>query len=268
MKPTMFVGSSSEGQDIAKAISIGIKGFIDATPWIHGNIFDLSDSTLSSLVCNAKKYDLGLFVLTLDDETMLRRVVKTTARDNVVFEPGLFMGHQGVKCVYFTIPEGRKDFHMPSDLSGITALPIKVTRGKNQCIDSKSLKVVVDTIKAATNKLMGKSHGNSSLCGKWKGKWTVKNSDSHPEGEFEFDTEILQLGDKIRTYITTKNIIYNVSGTITNNKHIAGSWGDEGKYFGVFQIFKHPMQNKLSGKWVGFKENNVVDSGDLEFSRI
>jgi hypothetical protein len=49
----------------------------------------------------------------------MRRQEFWAARDNVVFELGLFMGRIGRERSFLVVPRDRKDFHLPSDLAGI-----------------------------------------------------------------------------------------------------------------------------------------------------
>jgi predicted nucleotide-binding protein len=52
----------------------------------------LGDSTLEALERAVLEYEFGIFVFTPDDEIHTRGELKPVARDNVVFEAGLFIG--------------------------------------------------------------------------------------------------------------------------------------------------------------------------------
>ena len=268
-RPIIFIGSSVEGKKIANSIARCLDKFVKVNIWCSDDVFELSKSTISSLIRSAYKCDISLFIMTPDDRTKIRKEYFLIARDNVVFELGLFAGIQGSDCVYFTYPNDA-NFHMPSDLLGITALPISVRYKKKYFyISQKSLLAAKTKLKKSINRLMGIKPNNMSLCGKWKVKWSVKNSVSHDRNTYTSNTEILQLGDKIKTKISTKKKTYAIRGNISGN-YISGTWGDSenGQYFGTFQLYKHPMCTELKGKWIGFKQNNVIDTGELEFNRI
>lgn len=63
-------------------------------------------------------YDFGIFVFTPSDELHTRGQVKRVARDNVVFELGLFIGKLTRRRPFVVHP--RDVLTLPSDLAGIT----------------------------------------------------------------------------------------------------------------------------------------------------
>lgn len=87
--------------------------------WRDG-IFDLSDSTLGSLIDRARRFDFAVLVFTPDDAIYQGDAVQKAARDNVVFELGLFMGILGRERAFFVFNEDDRP-KMPSDLLGVTA---------------------------------------------------------------------------------------------------------------------------------------------------
>jgi hypothetical protein len=119
MKPNLFIGSSSEGQDVAYVLQESLSEDAYVTVWDQG-VFNLSHGYLQDLLAARNKFDFAIFVFTPDDIVRIRDEQKVIPRDNVVFETGLFMGSLGADRVFFVKPRGVGDFHLLSDLSGIS----------------------------------------------------------------------------------------------------------------------------------------------------
>jgi hypothetical protein len=118
-KPKLFIGSSSEQLDIAYAVQENLEHDVEATVWTQG-IFELSKTTIESLIDVMEDADFGLFIFAPDDVSMIRSDAKSTVRDNVIFELGLFIGRLGRERAFIVTPSGMADLHMPTDLLGIT----------------------------------------------------------------------------------------------------------------------------------------------------
>lgn len=119
MKPRLFIGSSTEALDIAYAIQENLAYDSNPTVWTQG-IFELSSNTLDDLLTSLDNFDFGIFVFNPDDVSRIRNNKVTTVRDNVIFELGLFIGKLGKKRVFFVLPDNLSDFHLPTDLLGVT----------------------------------------------------------------------------------------------------------------------------------------------------
>lgn len=119
MKPRIFIASSSEGFTLAEELKNLLTAKFDCTLWKEG-IFHLSMSTLESLYRAAIDFDFGVFVFSPDDLASIRGKNLAIARDNVIFELGLFMGSLGPRRGFFVVPSKKKNFHIPTDLTGIT----------------------------------------------------------------------------------------------------------------------------------------------------
>lgn len=117
--PRVFIGSSREGLAVAYAVQESLEADALCSVWTQG-VFDLSESTLANLLAATTKVDFAIFVLTPDDVARIRDQEQRVARDNVVFELGLFIGTLGHERVYFLIPKADSEFHLPTDLAGIT----------------------------------------------------------------------------------------------------------------------------------------------------
>lgn len=119
MRPTLFIGSSSESLDIAYAAQKNLEDDAEVLVWTQG-IFELSKPYLESLVDALDDTEFGLFIFGPDDVARIRGAEIRTTRDNVVFELGLFVGRLGRDRSFIIMPKDVPDFRLPSDLLGIS----------------------------------------------------------------------------------------------------------------------------------------------------
>lgn len=121
-RPRIFVGSSSEGLDIANKLQELLSGEFSVVVWNQGTVFGLGTSTLEALEAAVLEFHHAVFVFTPDDKLNMRGEVKAVARDNVLFELGMFIGKLGRKKAFVVHP-GKSGVALPSDLEGITTAP-------------------------------------------------------------------------------------------------------------------------------------------------
>ena len=119
VRPSVFVGSSSEGLRIAQAVQLGLDDVCEVEIWSQG-IFGLTQGNLESLVLALDRFDFAVLVLTADDLLFSRGDERPAARDNVLFELGLFVGGLG-RDRTFMVYDRTQPPVLPSDLAGITA---------------------------------------------------------------------------------------------------------------------------------------------------
>lgn len=119
VRPRIFVGSSTEGLKIANKLQELLSPDFSVVVWNQGTVFGLMSTTLESLEAAVLEYHFGVFVFTPDDELHSRGEVKPVARDNVLFELGMFIGKLGRKKA-FAIHPGKNSVSIPTDLSGVT----------------------------------------------------------------------------------------------------------------------------------------------------
>ena len=117
-RPSVFVGSSTEGLPVAKAIQVALDHACETHLWSQG-VFGLGQGTLEALVSAASKVDFAILVLTPDDLVESRGSQGAAARDNVLFELGLFMGVLGLLRT-FIVFDRTAYMRLPSDLAGVT----------------------------------------------------------------------------------------------------------------------------------------------------
>lgn len=65
-RPSVFIGSSTEGLKIAKTLQVLLDSTCEVTIWSQG-VFGLSQGTLESLVLVLDQFDFSVLVLTPDD---------------------------------------------------------------------------------------------------------------------------------------------------------------------------------------------------------
>ena len=116
LKPRVFIGSSSEGLEVAKYVKSYLGHEFECYLWTD-DIFKNNESVFETLLKSASLFDFGIMVATKDDFLTSRGAEFDTARDNVVFEYGLFLGRVGPGRAFVIQEEGTK---LPSDLYGIT----------------------------------------------------------------------------------------------------------------------------------------------------
>lgn len=124
MKPSIFIGSSSEAKDIAIQLGKSLEDFAEVKIWTEA--FDIGKSNYENLTSQVALYDYAVLIATGDDEIISRKEQKSSPRDNVVFEFGLFTGGLGRNRVIYIL---EKDTKLPSDLLGVTFPRLPKSKG-------------------------------------------------------------------------------------------------------------------------------------------
>lgn len=125
--PSLFIGSSVEGLDVAYALQEGLEFDTEPTVWSQG-IFQPSRLVLDELLSAVEKFALAVFAFTPDDLVRLRGNEHRAVRDNVLFEFGLFVGGLGIESCFYVMPRGDDGFHLPTDLLGTGAFTYNSSR--------------------------------------------------------------------------------------------------------------------------------------------
>jgi predicted nucleotide-binding protein len=130
VKPKVFIGSSKESLNIAYSVQKNLEYACEPTVWNQG-VFSLSKTSIEALVEASKKYDFAIFCMTPDDIALIRNESNRVARDNVIFEFGLFLGAIGREKVFFIVPRDAQEMHLPTDLLGLTPGTYDALRADN-----------------------------------------------------------------------------------------------------------------------------------------
>jgi predicted nucleotide-binding protein len=129
-KVRVFIISSTEALPIARAIQSAFEyDPFHVTVWTDG-VFRASWYPIESLEQQLDSSDFAVAIASPDDIVESRGKSAATARDNVIFELGLFIGRLGRKRSFLLEPRG-EEVKLPSDLAGITTIPYRVATGKD-----------------------------------------------------------------------------------------------------------------------------------------
>src|SRR3984893_7834409 len=121
IKPLIFAGGSRDKSTILVAPPRELRDVANVPPWWWAGAFKPMESTLDGLLVATRKYDFAIFILTPDDLITSRHRKSFAARDNVLFEFGLFLGALGPKrTIAFAQDDPPKSLKVPSDLLGVT----------------------------------------------------------------------------------------------------------------------------------------------------
>lgn len=131
LRPSVFIGCSVEGLRVAKVLQVALAHSCRPVIW-HQGVFGLSRGTLESLVAQVHSYQYAILVLTPDDLVVTRGQATSVARDNVLFELGLFMGALGREQTFIVCDAS---VTLPSDLAGITPAKYQLTEPTNLVAD-------------------------------------------------------------------------------------------------------------------------------------
>jgi predicted nucleotide-binding protein len=128
--PAVFIGSSTQGLDFARAVRGLLASDAEITLWNEG-FFEIGRTFIESLVNNVERFDFAILVMTPDDLRIKDGQEELQPRDNVVFELGLFMGRLG-RARTFVVQQRRADLRLPTDLSGVTTAQLGLSEFKTQ----------------------------------------------------------------------------------------------------------------------------------------
>gem|GEM_PF-254153 len=140
MKPGIFIGSSGEALATARVVKDLLSDVAVCQIWNEG-FFKMNRSSFESLSEGAVLFDFAILVATADDLQLKRDDLQSIARDNVIFEFGLYVGRLGRDRAFLLKEKG---LGLPSDFYGIT-LP---EFDKSKADGYGSLPVAVDGVRA------------------------------------------------------------------------------------------------------------------------
>ena len=113
----VFIGTTEEKVTYGRSLIAHLQHH--AACRLADTAFLKNDSFLGNLKEIAETYDFAVLLLTPDDKLETRQLTWQCARDNLIFEAGLFFATLGGERTFVVRPAGMTDFKIPSNLSGI-----------------------------------------------------------------------------------------------------------------------------------------------------
>ena len=123
---TVFIGSSSESLDVARAVQQNLDHDAQTILWTQG-AFEAGGIALQSLKDTLRTADFAVFVLAPDDTVRFRGSEQRAPRDNVIWESGLAAGVLGTERTCLVIPRS-VDLKIPTDLNGVNMCTFDANR--------------------------------------------------------------------------------------------------------------------------------------------
>ncbi|NOU95379.1 hypothetical protein GC093_19430 [Paenibacillus sp. LMG 31456] len=138
-KPRVFIGSARESIPLVTALHQQLSYYTEVTPWSAG-VFKANKYPMEDLEEQLAHNDFAVFVFSADDIVYMREQIYLSPRDNTIFEMGMFWGKLKRTRVFFLVPNliplhkngiDINEFHIPSDLFGLTLLKYEIRSDKN-----------------------------------------------------------------------------------------------------------------------------------------
>lgn len=124
LPPRIFVVSSKESGKIRDVLVEKLKDLAVMVPWNRDDLWLPGKFILQVLLDVPHTYDFAIAVYGADDKVHYRHEKVNQARDNVIFETGMFMAHLGYERTFVIVPEEPK-VRVLTDLSGLMTLSYK-----------------------------------------------------------------------------------------------------------------------------------------------
>jgi hypothetical protein len=265
MKLRLFIGSSSESQDVAQALESALTPGYDVVPW-YRDVFPAGSNALADLLCEVRESHLAIFVYAPDDVVTLRSAVYSIPRDNVIFELGLFMSKLGPRGCFLLVPSDVPDLRIPTDVLGLTTL--RFSRAEFAADPAAALASAVRRFTQAHKNLNTEDGSRPALAGSWDLTWVVESQ--HFNLVNPYNLELAQVGNRVLGEYTAQPLtgssfpVY-FDGTI-EGQVLTGRWRGSG-YSGAFHLAIDLTWNKMTGRWIGQSQSEGVKSGLYQWVR-
>jgi hypothetical protein len=156
----MFVGSSSEDEELIDGLGLNLEGEVYVESWKTA-AWPPSHDTLDGIKKLLDIADFAAFILNANDVAIIRGQRENIPRDNVIFELGMSFGQIGRDRTFIFAPKGPgAEIRMLSDLLGITAITFERDGNSKQTMANPARK-----LRPVINQLGPRPHrsGNDAL---------------------------------------------------------------------------------------------------------
>jgi hypothetical protein len=274
--PRIFIGSSTQNLSVARAMAdCFLARNFRPLVWDEG-LFHQGESTFDGLLRNSKEVEFGIFIWGASDVTITAGQSIPAARDNVVFETGLFLGALGRERTFMVVDKS-SSVKIPSDFAGITRAYYD-----GSAIGTYDIPAISPACNVIERSIRQRTIPNhlSRLQGNWKSRFASGPFSDHPT--MTDDVEIKLTADGISLTGSSGSIAYTGEGHICHENQIIGEWTHPPNLSmarGVFMLYVNTIADTMYGyctsqdahgttifgKWV-FAKNN--DSGERISARL
>jgi hypothetical protein len=250
----VFVGSSGSSLGVANLIANRLERStsISVRVWDEG-VFTMNRSILDRLVETVNEYDFAVMIWGADDVTSSKGASTASARDNVIFECGLFMGVLGKDRV-FIVRDCNANMKIPSDFAGIVLGDYDSERVQND--GESGIRDVCDKIKQEIQKPR-----QQEFVGTWRSRYALLGDIDHREVIDELQIRPAREGIYIDS-LESRIEQYSARGRIVKNQ-VIGEWQHKaGENFvdGTFMLVVGPRANVMYGYCTGRNESGATVS--------
>jgi hypothetical protein len=260
---SVFIGSSSEGREVARAIGEGLECCADTIMWDE-DVFEFGRGYLEELMAELEKHDFAVLVLTPDDVIESRGDTQKSPRDNVLFECGLFMGRLGRERT-FIVCDRSTQMKLPSDLAGVSLISYD---GKRMA-DAPSTAVRGACMKI--NRVL-KKPTYRELSGRWRSRYIFSSgANVCPYVEEEVEVSPARGILRIESKNNPKNDNYMAYARPASGKHFVGEWlstRHAASAGGAFFLTIHPQGNLMYGYYASPDDDHKVLHGGWVMARL
>lgn len=147
-----FIGSSTQGLRIARTLQYLLRDDLACVVWNEGTVFGIGQATIEALEKALHDFDFGIFVFTPDDTLLKKGVEQPVARDNVLFELGLFIGRLTRRRAFVVNP-AKQAISLPTDLLGVTTATYDAKYDSDETLLRSALGPVAHEIRTAVGRV-------------------------------------------------------------------------------------------------------------------